>query len=62
MTCLNIWLAGRLDRRGFAVGLAAQPVWLAFDYHVGAYGLMPLAIVLGYLYIKGWFNWKRRGL
>lgn len=58
-TCLNIWLLGRKNRSGFLVGLAAQPVWLVFDYAVGAYGLMPLAGVLGWLYISGWRKWGR---
>lgn len=54
----NIWLLGKKRRAGFMVGLAAQPLWLAFDFSVGAYGLMPLGLILGYLYIKGWRNWK----
>ena len=56
-TCLNIWLVGSKRREGFVVGLVAQPIWLAFDWHVGAYGLMPLALVLGWLYVRGWRKW-----
>ena len=56
-TVLNIWLLANKRREGFLVGLAAQPVWLVLDWQVEAYGLMPLALVLGYLYIKGWRNW-----
>jgi hypothetical protein len=58
-TCVNLWLLGRQRRSGFIVGLAAQPLWLAFDYAVGAYGLMPLALVLGWLYVDGWRRWGR---
>lgn len=57
-TCLNIWLLGRKHRGGFLVGLAAQPVWLYFDYRAGAYGLMPLALILGYLYVQGYRSWR----
>jgi hypothetical protein len=56
---VNLWLLGNKRKEGFAVGLAAQPIWLVFDWHVGAYGLMPLALVLGWLYVSGWMKWKR---
>ena len=58
-TATNLWLVGNKNRTGFIVGLAAQPVWLVFDFMVGAYGLMPLAIILGWLYVRGWLNWGR---
>ena len=58
LTCLNIWLLGSKQRSGFLVGIGAQIPWLLFDYHVGAYGLMPLAIILGWLYLRGWRNWS----
>lgn len=47
-------------RPAFVVGVAAQGVWLAFDWHVGARGLMPLAFVYGPLYVHGWWLWGRR--
>ena len=56
-TVANIWLVGSKRREGFLVGLAAQPVWLVFDLWTGAYGLMPLALVLGFLYVRGWRAW-----
>ena len=52
-TAANMWLLGSKRREGFIVGLAAQPIWLVFDWHVGAYGLMPLALILGGLYLRG---------
>lgn len=56
-TCVNLWLLGEKRRSGFVVGLCAQPIWLVFDYAVGAYGLMPLGLVLGWLYVRGWRKW-----
>jgi hypothetical protein len=58
-TVAGLWLLANRRREGFAVGLTAQPIWLVFDWHVGAYGLMPLALVLGFIYVKGWRNWGR---
>lgn len=46
-------------RFGFVVGIAAQGVWLVFDWHVGAVGLMPLAFVYGPLYAHGWWLWRK---
>ena len=57
MTVLNIALLAEKRREGFIVGIVAQPIWLVFDYLTGAYGLMPLALVLGGLYVRGWINW-----
>lgn len=47
-------------RAAFWCGIAAQFVWLAFDWHIGAYGLMPLALIYGPLYAHGWWMWGRR--
>ena len=59
MTVTNIALVAEKKRAGFIVGLVSQPVWLVFDAITGAYGLMPLALVLGALYVRGWVRWGR---
>lgn len=56
-TFLNVWLIGNKRREGFLVGLAAQPVWVVFDIMTGAYGLLPVGLLLGYLYIRGYVKW-----
>lgn len=53
-TVANIWLVGWRRREAFLVGLAAQPVWLVFDLWTGAYGLIPLALIAGFLYVRGY--------
>ena len=58
-TAANMWLLGNKRREGFIVGIVSQPVWLVFDWHVGAYGLMPLALILGGLYLRGYVKWGR---
>src|ERR1044072_251586 len=42
-TVLTMFLLSEKNRYGFMSGLASQVLWLAFDWHVEAYGLMPLA-------------------
>jgi hypothetical protein len=59
MTVLNMWLLAKKNRNGFLVGLVSQPIWLVLDVLTGAYGLMPLALVLGFIYIKGYRNWGK---
>lgn len=59
MTVVNLALIAEKRREGFLVGIAAQPIWLVFDAVTGAYGLMPLALVLGGLYLRGWVKWGR---
>jgi hypothetical protein len=56
-TVLTMWLLAEKKRIGFLSGLASQALWLVFDWHVAAYGLMPLALILGFIYIKGYRKW-----
>lgn len=65
---LTIWSTGTLvlqthgertaARLACVSGFAAQGLWLYFDWLTGAYGLMPLALTYGALYIRGWNRWK----
>lgn len=38
-------------------GLFSQGLFLMFDYRVGAFGLMPLALVYGAMYVRGLRRW-----
>lgn len=57
MTVVNLALVAEKRREGFIVGIVSQPIWLVFDALTGAYGLMPLAVILGALYVRGWIRW-----
>ena len=41
-----------------ASGLFSQLLWIVFDLLTGAYGLLPLALILGVLYVRGWQRWR----
>ena len=58
-TVLTLELVGRMHRIGFISGLASQGLWLVFDWHVGAWGLIPLALILGWRYIVSYRRWGR---
>lgn len=55
---VTLWLIGTPKHAGwgFAAGIACQALWVAFDLMTGAYGLLPLALVYGPLYARGWRN------
>lgn len=58
-TMLTTFLLTEKRRSGTISGLVSQLLWLAFDYHVGAWGLMPLSLFLGAIYIRGWVRMGR---
>lgn len=58
-TVLTLELLARMNRWGFVSGLASQGLWLVFDWRIGAYGLMPLALILGWRYVAGWRRWSK---
>jgi hypothetical protein len=58
-TVLTLELIGRMRRIGFISGLASQGLWLVFDWQVGAFGLMPLALILGWRYIAAYRRWGK---
>jgi len=42
VTILAMWLAGRKDKRAWAIGLANQVLWLGFIWHTQSWGLLVL--------------------
>ena len=57
MTLVYIWLVGRKKRYGWLVGLAAQPVWAAFAWLSGAWGLFVFEIVYTAIVFHNWRRW-----
>jgi hypothetical protein len=64
-SALTLWLttAGtpRMAQAGCISGLACQGLWITFDVLTGAYGLLPLALVFGTLYVRGYRRWGLGG-
>ena len=58
-TVATMWLAGNKSEWAWYSGIASQGLWLVFDWHVGAYGLMPLAIILSAVYWRNLQRWRR---
>ncbi len=58
-TVCTMWLAGNKSMLAWPSGIVSQGLWLYFDWHVEAWGLMPLAIVLSYVYARNYWKWRR---
>ena len=60
-TACTLWLqthgSARYAMWACASGLCSQALWIVFDVLTGAYGLLPLALILGALYVRGWRRW-----
>lgn len=61
LSAITIWmtvLAGNLHPKAWLVGLVNQALWLAWIIAAQAYGLIPLNLVLWYVYIRNHYKWK----
>lgn len=56
---LGIWLAGRKSRTGWAVGLSAQVLWIAYALATAQWGFIVSAAVYGSVYARNWVRWTR---
>jgi hypothetical protein len=56
---LGIWLAGRRSAAGWAVGVAAQVLWIAYAIATSQYGFVISALAYGGIYARNWWKWTR---
>jgi hypothetical protein len=57
----GIWLAGRDKSVGWALGLFAQFLWVAYALATGQYGFIVSAVAYGAVYGRNWVRWRRTG-
>lgn len=55
----GLFLAGSRKRVGWALGLAAQPLWLVYAVVTGQWGFILSAFVYGGVYLRNWLKWRR---
>lgn len=53
---VGMWLAGHGNPAGWAVGLLAQALWLAYALATRQYGFVVTAVAYALVY---WRNWRR---
>lgn len=56
---LGIWLAGRKNLWGWAVGAGAQVLWIAYGLVTRQYGFILSAVAYGCVYARNFVRWKR---
>ena len=55
----GLWLAGRKSPWGWAVGLGAQGLWIAYALASRQYGFLFSAGAYGFIYAKNFLAWRR---
>lgn len=62
LSAITVWMtlmAGNLHRSAWLVGLANQALWLVWIVAAGAWGLIPLNIVLWVVYSRNHLKWNK---
>lgn len=56
---LGIWLAGRKSLWGWAVGFAAQALWIVYALVTDQYGFIVSALAYAAIYGRNWWKWSQ---
>lgn len=56
---LGIWLAGRKNLWGWAVGVLAQVLWMVYAIVTQQWGFILSALAYGWIYGLNWWKWAR---
>ena len=55
----GLWLAGRRNVWGWAVGLGMQVLWIAYAVATVQWGFIVSALAYGAVYGRNWARWRR---
>lgn len=56
---IGLFLAGSKRKLGWAIGLAAQVLWIAYALTTEQYGFLASAFAYGWVYARNWLRWRR---
>lgn len=56
---LGLYLAGQKNLWGWAVGLAAQPLWVVYAMVTAQYGFIASGLIYGAVYARNFVWWWR---
>lgn len=54
----GLWLAGRRNPLGWAVGLGAQGLWIAYALTTEQYGFLVSAGAYSWVYARNFISWR----
>ena len=55
---LGIYLAGRRNLWGWAIGVGAQGLWIVYAVATGQFGFIVSAIAYSVVYGRNWWKWR----
>lgn len=56
---IGLWLAGRRRWQGWAIGLAAQTLWIWYAISTRQWGFLLSALAYGTVYGRNLWRWRR---
>ena len=56
---LGLYVAGKKNAAGWAIGVAAQTLWIAYALVTEQYGFIVSALVYGWVYARNFVAWRR---
>lgn len=56
----GLHLAGRRNAWGWAIGVAAQVLWLAYAVTTRQWGFLASAVVYGAVHLNNFVHWRRK--
>lgn len=59
---LGIYLAGKKNLIGWAIGFGAQVLWIACAIATKQWGFIASALAYGFIYGKNWLAWRKEKL
>ncbi len=54
----GLFLAGSKRKLGWAIGLGAQVLWIAYALVTVQYGFLASAFAYGFVYARNWLRWR----
>ena len=55
---LGLWVAGRRSAWGWAIGIAAQALWIAYAVATRQWGFIASALAYGWVYSRNFWSWR----
>lgn len=56
----GLFLAGSNNKLGWALGLAAQGLWVGYAVATEQWGFIASAVAYGVVYARNWLRWNAR--
>jgi hypothetical protein len=55
---IGLWIAGRKNAWGWAIGAGAQVLWIIYAVATQQWGFIASALAYGFVYIRNFVRWR----